>query len=176
MKKRRAGSAKKRGGAQRKQKRGAPTVRWSAFTGQRTSPTAMKKREAEAIKRVTQATTETMGGLTLQRDQALGRTELAARTLLPREEREKLRAKYAKQIAEGHFPRRRKCVGCGKSFKVRRLKHTFHAESCRWADWSDLHPRVQVTARGGARKWVPASVKGGLRRGEPAGASAREVR
>ncbi len=69
----------------------------------------------------------------------------------------KLREKYEAQAAAGILPKRRKCLSCGLYFRPRRLKHIYckrrWTPDCKWVAWSETHPRVQVTARGGARRW-----------------------
>lgn len=64
--------------------------------------------------------------------------------------------RYEQQNAEGRLPTRRKCLGCGRWFKPTRAKHFYCKRfngDCKWARWERSHPRVQVTARGGARRW-----------------------
>lgn len=60
------------------------------------------------------------------------------------------------------FPRRKKCEQCGCWFRPVRRKQRFcttKRPSCRWVNWERRHPRIEVTERGGGRRWHAQSVE-----------------
>lgn len=67
-----------------------------------------------------------------------------------------LREKYETQKEAGEKPRWRKCLVCGQRFYPRRLAQFFcktKRPDCKWRWWEAFHPRMQITARGGARRY-----------------------
>jgi hypothetical protein len=53
-------------------------------------------------------------------------------------------------------PKRRRCAYklCKKRFMPRRPHQKFCCDPHRLEEWKRMHPRVQITEKGGARRWI----------------------
>jgi len=72
--------------------------------------------------------------------------------------KKKTKAQIAPQrITKTPLPRRLKCAfrGCRAFFKPKRAWQKFHSSSCKIAAWEEKHPRIEITRRGGGRRWIP---------------------